>query len=145
MKTEIHERFASTLPANDDHPYRTGAWRPQTTEYDAWDLEVEGEIPRDLAGVYLRNTENPLLAPIERLAPALAISATTMSGKSKPELGVILEEAPLNSGSTISANLVLENGKIASAAFESKFPLDSLELRVLRGVEFHARTRPSSW
>lgn len=69
MKTEIHERFESNLSADDDHPYRTGPWRPQTEEYDAWDLEVEGEIPRDLAGVYLRNTENPLLAPIERYHP----------------------------------------------------------------------------
>jgi carotenoid cleavage dioxygenase len=49
------------LPEDDDHPYRTGPWRPQTTEWDADDLTaVEGEIPRDLDGVYLRNTENPL-------------------------------------------------------------------------------------
>jgi carotenoid cleavage dioxygenase len=69
MKTQIHERFESGLPANDEHPYRTGAWRPQRTEYDAWELDVEGEIPRDLAGVYLRNTENPLLPSIERYHP----------------------------------------------------------------------------
>ena len=70
VKVQIHERFESGLPADDDHPYRTGPWRPQTTEYDAWDLEViEGEIPRDLAGIYLRNTENPLLPPIERYHP----------------------------------------------------------------------------
>ncbi len=69
MKVQIHERFESDLPADDDHPYRTGAWRPQTVEYDAWNLEVEGEIPRDLAGVYLRNTENPLLPSIERYHP----------------------------------------------------------------------------
>ena len=68
MKTEIHERFESKLSADDDHPYRTGPCS-QTEEYDAWDLEVEGEIPRDLAGVYLRNTENLLLAPIERYHP----------------------------------------------------------------------------
>ncbi len=49
------------LPEDDDHPYRTGPWRPQTTEWDADDLTVvQGEIPRDLDGVYLRNTENPL-------------------------------------------------------------------------------------
>jgi carotenoid cleavage dioxygenase-like enzyme len=51
----------STLPADDDNPYRTGAWTPNLAEWDATDLEVvEGEIPTDLEGVYLRNTENPV-------------------------------------------------------------------------------------
>jgi carotenoid cleavage dioxygenase-like enzyme len=58
---EIVGKFLSTLPEDDDHPYRTGPWRPQTTEWDADDLPVvEGELPTDLDGVYLRNTENPL-------------------------------------------------------------------------------------
>jgi carotenoid cleavage dioxygenase-like enzyme len=58
---EIVGKFLSTLPEDDDHPYRTGPWRPQTTEWDADDLTVvDGEVPRDLDGVYLRNTENPL-------------------------------------------------------------------------------------
>jgi carotenoid cleavage dioxygenase len=58
---EIVAKFLSTLPADDDHPYRTGPWRPQTTEWDDDDLRVvAGEIPADLDGVYLRNTENPL-------------------------------------------------------------------------------------
>ncbi len=58
---EIVGKYLSTLPEDDDHPYRTGPWRPQTTEWDADDLQaVEGEIPHDLDGVYLRNTENPL-------------------------------------------------------------------------------------
>jgi len=61
MDVEVIGKFLSTLPEDDDHPYRTGPWRPQTTEYDADDLTtVEGEIPRDLNGIYLRNTENPL-------------------------------------------------------------------------------------
>jgi carotenoid cleavage dioxygenase-like enzyme len=62
MKATVHARHRSLLPRDDDHPYRTGAWRPQTTEWDASELDVLGEIPRDLAGVYLRNTENPLIA-----------------------------------------------------------------------------------
>jgi carotenoid cleavage dioxygenase-like enzyme len=61
MDVEIVGKFLSTLPEDDDHPYRTGPWRPQTTEWDADALTaVEGEIPHDLDGVYLRNTENPL-------------------------------------------------------------------------------------
>jgi carotenoid cleavage dioxygenase len=69
MKVQVHEKFESRLPVDDDHPYRTGAWRPQHTEYDAWDLDVVGSIPDDLAGCYLRNTENPLLLSIERYHP----------------------------------------------------------------------------
>ena len=61
MDVELVGKFLSTLPEDDDHPYRTGPWRPQTSEWHADDLiAVEGEIPRDLDGVYLRNTENPL-------------------------------------------------------------------------------------
>jgi carotenoid cleavage dioxygenase-like enzyme len=61
MNIDVVGKYLSTLPEDDDHPYRTGPWRPQTTEWDADDLTpVAGEIPRDLNGVYLRNTENPL-------------------------------------------------------------------------------------
>jgi carotenoid cleavage dioxygenase-like enzyme len=61
MDIDVVGKYLSTLPEDDDHPYRTGPWRPQTTEWNADDLTpVSGEIPRDLDGVYLRNTENPL-------------------------------------------------------------------------------------
>jgi carotenoid cleavage dioxygenase-like enzyme len=60
MDVEIVGRALSTLPADDDHPYRTGPWRPQTTEWRADDLTVIGDVPSDLDGVYLRNTENPV-------------------------------------------------------------------------------------
>ncbi|OBK30508.1 apocarotenoid-15,15'-oxygenase [Mycobacterium asiaticum] len=61
MDVEVVAKYLSTLPEDDDHPYRIGPWRPQTTEWDADDLTaVEGEIPADLDGIYLRNTENPL-------------------------------------------------------------------------------------
>ena len=69
MKVEIRETFESGLPPGDDHPYRSGPWRPQTREFDAWDLPIEGELPDDLSGVYLRNTENPLFEPIRRYHP----------------------------------------------------------------------------
>jgi len=67
---EIVGKFLSTLPEDDDHPYRTGPWRPQTTEWDADDLTVvDGEIPTDLDGVYLRNTENPLHPALKAYHP----------------------------------------------------------------------------
>ena len=69
MKVGLHHSYTPRLPAEDTHPYRTGAWRPQHREYTAWDMEVVGEIPRDLNGVYLRNTENPLFEPIRRYHP----------------------------------------------------------------------------
>jgi carotenoid cleavage dioxygenase-like enzyme len=69
MDVEIVGRMLSTLPAADDHPYRTGPWRPQHTEWRADDLEVIGELPSDLDGVYLRNTENPVHPAIERYHP----------------------------------------------------------------------------
>jgi len=70
MDVEIVGRFLSTLPEDDDHPYRTGPWRPQTTEWRADDLvAVEGEIPADLDGIYLRNTENPLHPALKTYHP----------------------------------------------------------------------------
>ena len=69
MTTVVENEFASLLPKDDDHPYRTGAWRPQTKEWTATKLAVEGRIPDDFAGTYLRNTENPLVPGIERYHP----------------------------------------------------------------------------
>ncbi len=65
MRVEVKSRFTSRLPSPDPHPYRTGAWTPNTVEVDAFDLDViDGKIPDDLRGVYLRNTENPLFPAI---------------------------------------------------------------------------------
>lgn len=70
MNTELVGKFLSTLPEDDDHPYRTGPWRPQSTEWRADDLAVvEGEVPTDLDGVYLRNTENPLHPALKSYHP----------------------------------------------------------------------------
>ena len=66
---EVYGKMLSTLPPDDDHPYRSGAWRPQHVEYNADDLDVTGELPHDLYGVYLRNTENPLHPAIVRYHP----------------------------------------------------------------------------
>ena len=70
MDLDVVGRMLSTLPADDDHPYRTGPWQPQTTEWRTESLDVvQGEIPSDLDGVYLRNTENPLHPAITNYHP----------------------------------------------------------------------------
>jgi carotenoid cleavage dioxygenase-like enzyme len=63
MPAVVVNRVTPTLDPS-AHPYTQGAWTPVFEEYDATDLPVIGEIPRDLEGVYLRNTENPVHAPI---------------------------------------------------------------------------------
>jgi carotenoid cleavage dioxygenase len=66
----VVDQLRRTLPDDDDHPYRTGAWRPQSTEWRVDDVEViEGAIPDDLDGLYARNTENPLHPPISNYHP----------------------------------------------------------------------------
>ena len=69
MTVRLENEFPSFLPSDDTHPYRTGAWRPQTREWTATDMVVEGELPRDLNGLYLRNTENPVIPALQRYHP----------------------------------------------------------------------------
>ena len=57
MTTEIVNTLTSNLVPG-DHPYLQGAWTPLHEEVDATDLKVlEGHIPLDLDGVYLRNVK----------------------------------------------------------------------------------------
>ena len=51
--------YTVTLGEN-DHPYRNGAWTPNFDEITADDMEIIGDIPADIDGIYVRNTENPL-------------------------------------------------------------------------------------
>lgn len=58
----------SLEPSN--HPYLSGPWTPCHEEVTVDELEViEGEIPADIDGVYLRNTENPVHQPLGRHHP----------------------------------------------------------------------------
>eukprot|EP01062_Namystynia_karyoxenos_P040632 TRINITY_DN29612_c0_g1_i1.p1 TRINITY_DN29612_c0_g1~~TRINITY_DN29612_c0_g1_i1.p1 ORF type:complete len:511 (+),score=150.88 TRINITY_DN29612_c0_g1_i1:96-1628(+) len=53
-----------------DHPYRTGPFTPNHTELEAVGLTVlEGAVPRDIDGVYIRNTENQVHEPLGRYHP----------------------------------------------------------------------------
>ncbi|MBC7504364.1 MAG: carotenoid oxygenase family protein [Sandarakinorhabdus sp.] len=59
---------SSLRPSN--HPYLNGAWTPQHEEVTVTELGViEGAIPADIDGVYLRNTENQLHQPLGRYHP----------------------------------------------------------------------------
>ena len=68
MSIERLRRIKPTI-RNWEHPYLSGAWTPNYDEFNASDLEVIGEIPGDLDGVYLRNTENPVHEAIGRYHP----------------------------------------------------------------------------
>ncbi len=58
----------SLQPSN--HPYLNGAWTPLHEEVDATDLTIlEGAIPTDIDGIYIRNTENPVHQPLGRYHP----------------------------------------------------------------------------
>jgi len=69
MKIERLDSILATLkPSN--HPYLNGAWTPLHEEVNAVDLDViEGAIPLDIDGVYLRNTENQVHQPLGRFHP----------------------------------------------------------------------------
>ncbi|MDH7972444.1 carotenoid oxygenase family protein [Sphingomonas sp. AR_OL41] len=59
---------SSLRPSN--HPYLNGAWTPLHEEVTATELAViEGKIPDDIDGIYLRNTENQLHQPLGRYHP----------------------------------------------------------------------------
>jgi len=52
----------STIPADTDHPFLRGPYAPIFTECvaDTESMKVIGDIPRDLHGIYVRNTHNPV-------------------------------------------------------------------------------------
>lgn len=54
-----------------ENPYLNGAWEPTDTEWTAStpDLKIQGELPRDLAGIYLRNGHNQVHAPLGKYHP----------------------------------------------------------------------------
>ncbi|GAA4052911.1 carotenoid oxygenase family protein [Parerythrobacter jejuensis] len=55
-------------PSN--HPYLSGPWTPLQEEVDVDELEViEGILPDDIDGIYLRNTENQVHQPLGRHHP----------------------------------------------------------------------------
>ncbi|MCC5868590.1 MAG: carotenoid oxygenase family protein [Gammaproteobacteria bacterium] len=71
--TELHTKgleFAPEAPFGEDYgPMLMGPFAPVADE-SVWDaLEVIGEIPADLNGVYLRNGPNPRFAPQGRYHP----------------------------------------------------------------------------
>ncbi|MDX2142079.1 MAG: carotenoid oxygenase family protein [Rhodospirillaceae bacterium] len=69
MKITRHPKIVSTLkPSN--LPYLSGPWTPLAEEVVAVDLDVvEGRLPTDIDGIYLRNTQNQIHQPRGRFHP----------------------------------------------------------------------------
>lgn len=68
MRTyDVDDSIFSDLPPDgeQENPYLRGAFRPQSKEFTAGGdkLQVIGEIPDDLAGIYVRNTHNQVMSP----------------------------------------------------------------------------------
>lgn len=68
MPVQLVNEIKSTIKPN-NHPYMNDAWTPNYAEYNATDMQVIGEIPKDIDGVYIRNTENQVHEPIGRYHP----------------------------------------------------------------------------
>ena len=68
MKSEIVNRIQSTI-TDHSHPYMQGAWTPIYEEMNAIEMKVIGEIPKDIDGVYVRNTENQVHQPLGKFHP----------------------------------------------------------------------------
>jgi len=69
LRSKLINEELGTLAPDDEHPYRTGPWQPNMQEYDVTEPEVIGEIPADLNGIYIRNTENPVHESLGRYHP----------------------------------------------------------------------------
>jgi carotenoid cleavage dioxygenase-like enzyme len=64
---ELTEQYApASVPQQhwDLGPYPSGPFAPVTAEVDVTDLQVEGELPAELDGAYIRNGPNPRFPPI---------------------------------------------------------------------------------
>ena len=69
MRIERQSPVVVTL-RDSDHPYLNGPWAPQHAELTATDLElIDGTIPTDLDGMYLRNTQVPVHQPLGTYFP----------------------------------------------------------------------------
>ena len=66
----VSEPVVKTTLQPSNHPYLSGPWTPLHEEVTVDELElIEGEVPADIDGIYLRNTENPVHQPLGRYHP----------------------------------------------------------------------------
>lgn len=55
-----------TIKPENDNPFLKGPYRPTSRQWssDYGDLEIEGELPRDLNGIFVRNSHNQVHEPL---------------------------------------------------------------------------------
>ena len=101
MQQTLIADIHGNLPEDDQHPYRTGAWHPNTREYDVISPEVTGDLPHDLSGrAVLINEMGELVqnavrpAVMAAIAPALPASQScNSSSRYQPHLLPLLPRA----------------------------------------------------
>lgn len=68
MTYDVNETLFINVPTEDetDNPWLKGPWRPQGKEFvvSGDNLKIIGKVPRDLNGIYIRNSHNNATSPM---------------------------------------------------------------------------------
>src|SRR5919197_3842279 len=67
--THPHGHAIAQTAESPVNPFLTGGFAPVQDELTVENLPVRGEVPRDIAGVYMRNGPNPAYPPISYFYP----------------------------------------------------------------------------
>jgi carotenoid cleavage dioxygenase-like enzyme len=75
----IRNDMANFALETQNNPYLSGEYAPVDTEITAEEMEIIGEVPTVLNGVYVRNGPNPRLQPTGRYSGTTYISITLLT------------------------------------------------------------------
>ena len=145
MKVAAFNRKRLDAPET-PHPFLTGIHAPMTTELTLDNLKVEGEIPRELDGRYLRIGPNPAKAPNPaayhwfvgdgmahglRLKDGKALWYRNRWVRSKPvsaALGEAEKPGPRHPpGDTVNTNIIGHAGKTWALVEAGAYPVELTE------------------
>lgn len=149
-----HTPQATPNALNERNPYLNGSYAPVHQEITARELDVIGEIPRDLSGVFVRNGPNPQDMPTgmhhwfdgDGMLHAIHIENGNATYRNRyirtPELGQsqgsIFEPNSGHYRDTANTDIVCHNGELMALWYISGQPvrLDPVTLETIRSEDF---------